>query len=187
MTPTLCFAARPWRPRSALRFPAPGQPCRSPRSRIHALRARQPRAHAAVVDVAADLDAHPADERGVHRTNVGHAGAVGRSGRPLDAVAHVGRQRRRALDDGRVPREIEPHQPLEVASRSAARPRRRGSGRERRATTGPRSSSRTPSTRHSRNSRRAAASWPPGSISCVRRGVAALRRQLPRRLLGEPR
>ena len=41
-------------------------------------------------------------------------------------VAHAGRQRHGALDDGRVPVAIEPHQPLEVRQdgQRAAAPRR---------------------------------------------------------------
>src|SRR6185369_1475672 len=83
-------------------------------------------AHAAVVHVAADLNAHPADERRTQRERKPELRAVAASQAGLYRGLQVRRERRRALDRSRVPAELEPHKPPEVRKhRDAAVTRRR--------------------------------------------------------------
>ena len=79
--------------------------------------------HAAVVDVAADLDAHAADQRGVLGERRAQPRPVARASRPASTLAaQVRRQRRGALDDGACGGRGRAHQPLEVRQdRQAAR------------------------------------------------------------------
>ena len=91
---------------------------------------RQPGPHAAVVDVAADLDPHAADERRVLRER-----RLQRPGRRRAPVrpgprsrSWLGQAASALSTTARVPIAIEPHQPLEPRQDAAALPRRRGGG-----------------------------------------------------------
>ena len=106
MTPTLCLAAAAFGARD-LGFDFLDQVSHSVISRSAersqtGLERRQPGAHAAVVDIAADLDTHAADERGVLRERWPPGRAVERaSGRPdarrAGRRAAAPRSRRRAV------------------------------------------------------------------------------------------
>src|SRR5262249_24490892 len=127
ITPTLCFAVAAVTPaisasisRSRLLIGTLGHS--SDPSAEALLQHGQRRAHAAVVDVAADLDAHPRDERGVLLEGSGVSRTVGTREAGLDAVTETdgegGREIEgkgcRALHEGAMPREIQAHQAMEV-------------------------------------------------------------------------
>ena len=116
------------------------------------------RAHAAVVDVAADLDPHAADQRRVVREGGVEPGAVHRApGWPATSARRSSASGAALSTTARVPVAIEPHQALKVARGRRARRdgRRRGDAPPPPRRT--RASSSAPSTRHSRNSCRARA------------------------------
>src|SRR5262245_30343133 len=70
--------------------------------------------HAAVVDVAGDLHPHPGDEGGVLLERGRHPRPVRAREAGLDAVPERAVERRRALHDGAMPRQVEAHQAVEV-------------------------------------------------------------------------
>src|SRR2546426_12011619 len=110
MMPTFCLAA-------AVFAPAICASVSCNRSAIGYLASKtllqrlQPAAHAAVIHIAAHLDAHPADQRRAVGEGGAESGAIPALETGLYVSLQIRRQGRGALDGGCVPGEVECHQP----------------------------------------------------------------------------
>src|SRR6185503_10747397 len=112
ITPTLCLAAFAFAPVISASISCSKLLIRTSAEAF--LQRGERRPNASVVDVAADLDAHPPDQRGVLREAHAHARPVGAAESRLDLGPELGRKGRGALDECAVAFLVQPDEPAEV-------------------------------------------------------------------------